>query len=259
MASKLRSGIYLQQYAQNNPLAEYVEQATKLFNKTKINIANEVVTKLSQVVIRSVESEEKPTPITITDDDIIHILKDVGLTKVDLNHKRLAEHFAELKNQNQNDTTKLRLLQRQFDILDGLVFELERRQQQQSSTQTIEVGTEEIKAMAKVFGIKDVDSMTEKDVVNGYEKIKTTIPNPEPDLVNQVEIARQVLIKLAQELALLRLKENQKVSQPQSNESDEYIIETENDGKKRRIRRGQDMELEMSLEEGESTKRTKIG
>lgn len=211
------------------------------------------------MVIRNVEAE-KAKAITITDEDIMNILKEVGLTKVDLQHKRLAEHFAELKNQNQGNAEKLRLLQRQFDILDGLVFELERRQKQQNNNpQTIEVGTEEIKAMAKVFGINDVDAMTQDDIDLGYENIKKTVPNPEPELVNQVEIARQVLTKLAQELMLLRSKENDKATPPQSNEGEEYIIETENDERKRRIRRGHDTEMDMSLPEGESTRRTKIG
>ncbi|ATZ16664.1 preprotein translocase subunit SecA [Entomoplasma freundtii] len=276
VASKLRSGIYLQQYAQNNPLAEYVEQATTLFNKTKVNIAKDVVAKLSQIVIRNVEAQEKPKTITITDKDIMEILSEVGLTKFDLQHEKLKQHFAYLKTQNKDNPDKLRQLQRQFDVLDGLVYELERRQKQTNHQETspnqgetIELGTKEIKAMAKVFGITNVDEMTLDDINHGYERIKADFPQPEPEMVQQVELARQVLIKLAEELSLLKTihnepkthKENNKSPSSKSNESDEYIIETEMETgeKPRKIRRGQDAEMDMTPSEGTPVKRTRIG
>lgn len=126
IASKLRSGIYLQQYAQNNPLAEYVDQATNLFNKTKINIAKEVISNLAQVVLRQVEAPTEPQPMVITDQDIDKILQEVGLDKTQLNREKINSHFMDLMTK-ATDNTVRNHLEQQRSILIGLTYELERR------------------------------------------------------------------------------------------------------------------------------------
>lgn len=47
--SKLRAGIHLRGYAQLNPLQAYIEEASKLFNKMKINTAHQVIIMLHSI------------------------------------------------------------------------------------------------------------------------------------------------------------------------------------------------------------------
>ncbi|WP_342276541.1 preprotein translocase subunit SecA [Spiroplasma endosymbiont of Nebria brevicollis] len=47
--SKLRAGIHLRGYAQLNPLQAYIEEASKLFNRMKINVAHQVIIMLHSI------------------------------------------------------------------------------------------------------------------------------------------------------------------------------------------------------------------
>jgi len=47
--SKLRAGIHLRGYAQLNPLQAYIEEASKLFNRMKVNIAHQVIIMLHSI------------------------------------------------------------------------------------------------------------------------------------------------------------------------------------------------------------------
>jgi len=47
--SKLRAGIHLRGYAQLNPLQDYIEEASKLFNRMKINVAHQVIIMLHSI------------------------------------------------------------------------------------------------------------------------------------------------------------------------------------------------------------------
>lgn len=51
--SKLRAGIHLRGYAQLNPLQAYIEEASKLFNRMKINVAHQVV-----IMLHSIDPEQ---------------------------------------------------------------------------------------------------------------------------------------------------------------------------------------------------------
>jgi preprotein translocase subunit SecA len=145
LAGKLKSGIYLQQYAQNNPLSEYVEQATTLYNKMKVDIANEVTQNVNEAINKRIESS-KPNVIEITDNDIDLIFKETGLGPQDLKIEILKEKFAQLKAA-ASEEGKLRL-KVQEDILNGLVMELQKRQAQfQQQTPQINLTNEEIDQM----------------------------------------------------------------------------------------------------------------
>ncbi len=54
-SQKLRSGIYLRSYAQNNPLHAYVQESAEMFNNMKLQIAFDVSKALAQVVIRDTD------------------------------------------------------------------------------------------------------------------------------------------------------------------------------------------------------------
>ncbi|WP_338980313.1 preprotein translocase subunit SecA [Spiroplasma endosymbiont of Lasioglossum malachurum] len=51
--SKLRAGIHLLGYAQLNPLQAYIEEASKLFNRMKINVAHQVI-----IMLHSIDPEQ---------------------------------------------------------------------------------------------------------------------------------------------------------------------------------------------------------
>ena len=51
--SKLRAGIHLRGYAQLNPLQAYIEEASKLFNRMKINVAHQVI-----IMLHSIDPEQ---------------------------------------------------------------------------------------------------------------------------------------------------------------------------------------------------------
>lgn len=56
--NKLRSSIYLHSYAQTNPLHVYVEKASTLYNCMHLSIANSVINKLINIVIKQVEKNQ---------------------------------------------------------------------------------------------------------------------------------------------------------------------------------------------------------
>ncbi|WP_400254744.1 preprotein translocase subunit SecA [Spiroplasma endosymbiont of Cleonymus obscurus] len=51
--SKLRAGIHLRGYAQLNPLQAYIEEASKLFNRMKIDVAHQVI-----IMLHSIDPEQ---------------------------------------------------------------------------------------------------------------------------------------------------------------------------------------------------------
>lgn len=51
--SKLRAGIHLRGYAQLNPLQAYIEEASKLFNRMKVNAAHQVI-----IMLHSIDPEQ---------------------------------------------------------------------------------------------------------------------------------------------------------------------------------------------------------
>lgn len=254
----MRSGIYLQQYAQNNPLAAYVEEATTLFNRTKIEIAKEVVDKLAKVVIKSVDAPqpEAPKPITITDQDIDAILTEVGLEKHQLNQTTIDQRFAQLIAENQGQEKKLKKLKMQHDILTGLILELERRFQQNKKDdeqKTIEIGNQEIEIMAKSFKIKNLANFSVEEVSKGYQELmEKTDPNDKPTLL-RLNLANQILTRLSQELSLIKTQK-----QTLAKVDDEYIIENEStDDDKKRLRHHE--ELEVTQDREEVVAKAKIG
>ncbi|ATZ19036.1 preprotein translocase subunit SecA [Williamsoniiplasma somnilux] len=251
IASKLRSGIYLQQYAQNNPLAEYVEQATKLYNKMKINISMDICDRLSKVVIKTVDAEEKPKQIEITDKDIDEILIATGIEKSQLNAKEINTRINELIVEAKDNIQLVNRLNIQRDILLGLVIEIQKRIGEVNNRK-IEMNPEDLKNIAKKFDIFNIDEMTIEQINAGYTKLMNEVPTHEESLKMEIEIGRQILTSLHQELSILK---NIKKS------DQEYIINDEDNKEiKKRIRRKKDGDGAEVAESSEAVKsRSKIG
>ncbi|MBY7705107.1 hypothetical protein JIY74_33740 [Vibrio harveyi] len=188
--------MYLQQYAQNNPLAIYVEQATSLFNKMKVNIADEIVNNLSNVILKLVEEEPREERIEITDKDIEDILNETGLSKDDINNSAINKRFDELEKEFKEDKPKLRRLRIQRDIMLGLVMELERREQMisESSAENQEI-TRLIKQIQKE---RDITTITIEEVQADFEKIAKKCKDA--DELHKLSIARDILLELVQRM-----------------------------------------------------------
>ncbi|AJM71644.1 preprotein translocase subunit SecA [Mycoplasma yeatsii] len=196
LANKLKSGIYLQQYAQNNPLAIYVEQATSLFNKMKVNIADEIVNNLSNVILKLVEEEPREERIEITDKDIEDILNETGLSKDDINNSAINRRFDELEKEFKEDKPKLRRLRIQRDIMLGLVIELERREQMisESSAENQEI----TRLIKKIQKERDITTITIEEVQADFEKIAKKCKDA--DELHKLSIARDILLELVQRM-----------------------------------------------------------
>ncbi|WP_347938285.1 preprotein translocase subunit SecA [Mycoplasma feriruminatoris] len=220
IAGKLKSGIYLQQYAQNNPLAIYVEQATDLFNKMKVNIANEVVQSLANVILRVVEDEEqREERIEITDKDIEEILYETGLQPTDINNKAINDRFDELEEIFKDDKQKLRRLRIQRDVMLGLVLELERRAEmiispendQQAITQLIKELQNDV----------DIASITIDQINQNFNNMVEQINDPEK--LKHLIIAKDVLLQLVARMDDIKEQEKQtkkrKKKKPHEDES----------------------------------------
>ncbi|ATG97645.1 preprotein translocase subunit SecA [Mesoplasma lactucae] len=204
IVSKLKSGIYLEQYAQNNPLSEYVEKATKLFNDMKVKIAEQVTDRLSQVVLREVATDRQPEQIEITDEDIEKIFNETGISKEDLSPEVLSQKFADLKAKvDPKDTDKLKRLKVQEDILQGLVIELQKRGIQPQPPKEINLTEEDVNNIIKSFGFEEQE-FTKQQVEDKYKELAE---NRTPNEMFQLEVARQVLLSIADQIE--NIKANQ--------------------------------------------------
>ena len=225
IAGKLKSGIYLQQYAQNNPLAIYIEQATNLFNKMKINIANEVVENLANVILRVVEDEEqREERIEVTDKDIEEILFETGLQPSDINNKAINQRFDELEEEFKDDKQKLRRLRIQRDVMLGLVLELERRAEMIISPQNDQQAiTQLIKELQNDI---DIASITIDQIHQNFNNMVEQINDPEK--LKHLVIAKDVLLQLVARMDDIKEQEKQtrkkKKKKPHEDESSKTKI-----------------------------------
>jgi preprotein translocase subunit SecA len=211
LSSKLKSGIYLQQYAQNNPLAEYVEQATTLFNRMKINIASDVINKLANVVLKAVDSEEKPQPIEITDNDIEIIFAETGLDKTMVNNEAINRRFDELEAENQGNSKVLHKLKIQRDIMLGLVIEIEKRFANNQPPK-LEVGIEAIESMLRIFGITNPEDAKIELIEERYQQLLKEVENEE-EKQEQLKIAKEVLKDFVSQINLFKVAETKKADE----------------------------------------------
>ncbi len=237
---KLRSGIYLQQYAQNNPLHEYVEESARLFNKMKIMIAEETIIKLYGSFVREVGPNEKtiefnneePKTINISDKDIDKILEEWEIPKEKFARANVDKRFKELKKDLKGKKEELEKVKFQYAILEGLMKKLDEIFSQQQK-QSAEIPFEEVERMVTKFKLKKI--FTAKDVKASYEKLA----KKETDEAEKTKllIETQILMALATELEKKQkefkvLDENGKVKKtfktnPDGSISEEDIEDTE--------------------------------
>ncbi|AOG60030.1 preprotein translocase subunit SecA [Spiroplasma helicoides] len=211
LSQKLRSGIYLQQYAQNNPLSEYVEESAKLFNRMKINIAFEAIEKLNnsfsasgqeqqsgpeiKINLGDLEKKDERPVINVTEKDIDEILKEIGIAPEEFARNNVEKRFQELKEKFIDDPERQRKLEIQEHIISGLMDKLDevvaqRRQKAQELTQ------ENMDAMVQKFGLMG-KLFSVSDVKQAYEKL---LAEAKPEDVPQLEVEVQVLLAIASEL-----------------------------------------------------------
>ncbi|WP_339020990.1 preprotein translocase subunit SecA [Spiroplasma endosymbiont of Atherix ibis] len=199
LTQKLRSGIYLQQYAQNNPLHEYVEESAKLFNKMKVMIAEETIIKLNGSFVQEMKMNEEinfvdlePKTVNITDKDIDEILKEWNIPKENFARIAVEKRFKELKKQFKNDKSELEKVNFQFAVLDGLMKKLDDMFAQQNK-QAAELSFEAIEKITKKFNLGK--AFTKEQVKDSFDKlIKETEKDEEK---TSLLIETQILMAIA--------------------------------------------------------------
>ncbi|WP_338972429.1 preprotein translocase subunit SecA [Spiroplasma endosymbiont of Panorpa germanica] len=212
LANKLRSGIYLQQYAQNNPLHEYIEEAAKLFNKMKIDIAEEVINNLSQVVIRESErnvgapkvNKPEPEAIQISENDIEQILNEIGLKKEDFTREGVKNRLTELKAQakKDEDLEKIKKLDFQEMVLKGLMDEIDKiKSGKGSNSVNVKLTQEDMEAIFKKFGFKIGDKIDEKKVIAKFEELLNSDEIKDiPNEIQKLNFEREVILRIGPNL-----------------------------------------------------------
>ncbi|AGR40758.1 preprotein translocase subunit SecA [Spiroplasma taiwanense] len=202
LAQKLRSGIYLQQYAQNNPLHEYVEESAKLFAKMKVAIAEESVEKLNNSFIKEVSQEYLNQSmdigkrvINITDKDIDVILEEWNIEKNKFSRPFVEKKLKEFQETFKDDQSKLERLGYQFTVLDGLMKKLDEMFMAKNK-QTLKVSQEGIDKIIAKFGLTQ-KLFTAEEVKLKFEELSKSADQSE---INNLLIETQILLAIANQL-----------------------------------------------------------
>ncbi|QGS51511.1 preprotein translocase subunit SecA [Spiroplasma tabanidicola] len=283
LSQKLRSGIYLQQYAQNNPLHEYVEQSAKLFNKMKINIATEAVDRLyqsfngegsvenssrSKIDLGSLGSDDisiqvapQPQPkeqvINVTEQDIDNILTEIGIKPEDFSRPNVEKRFAELKEEFKDDSQKMKKLDVQQHIISGLMDKLD-EVVDQKRRQALELTQDGIDKIVEKFGLKG-KLFTTQEVKEAFERL---LPEQNTEeLKNQLDVEANILNAIAE--AIERKAEEDKNVGDNKNEdkSGEYVMKDKKGNVVKKIKTNPDGSInEDELEDTEQVQtKIKIG
>ncbi len=283
LSNKLRSGIYLQQYAQNNPLQHYVEEASILFNNMKINIAHDVIDKLSKVVIKPVDqqssnivnlsdlslnnqvtngNQKEQQHINITDKDIEKILKEINIEFNQATPMNVRDAFIKLKENldPKVDNQKIQELNLKERILVGFFQELARKrmQIQNGGKVDLKLSPQHINQLLDEFNI-DLKKVTIEDVDQKIETIKKTL-DPEKDKaqIQQLEIKKQILAKIIDDIKTQKIKIMDLSETANKNET-EYIVSDETGKTKKRIKANKDGDIEDVNDSEQVQSQVKIG
>ncbi|ASP27829.1 preprotein translocase subunit SecA [Spiroplasma corruscae] len=200
LSQKLRSGIYLQQYAQNNPLHEYVEESARLFNRMKILIAQDTIDNLNESFIRSIDQSDIQQPqekkvIDITDKDINDILTEWKVEKENFSRPTVEKRFKELEVEFKDNAQLLERTRFQFFILDGLMNKLDEIYNSQNQ-KMMNLSQEELDSLLKKFDLFE-KKFTKEDIKNKTEKMLLDKTDEEK---NAIMIEAQVLFAIADKL-----------------------------------------------------------
>ncbi|WP_338985209.1 preprotein translocase subunit SecA [Spiroplasma endosymbiont of Diplazon laetatorius] len=200
LTQKLRSGIYLQQYAQNNPLHEYVEESAKLFNKMKIMIAEETIVKLNGSFVSEMNSNKEeiqftqpePKTVNISDKDIDQILEEWKIPKEKFARVNVEKRFKELKDEFKDNKQEIEKLDFQFAVLDGLMKKLDEMFAQQSK-QASELSFEAIEKIVSKFKLEKI--FNREQVKEGFDNLMKAAKSEEEKTTLLIET--QILMALA--------------------------------------------------------------
>ncbi len=201
LCQKLRSGIYLQQYAQNNPLNQYIEESSHLFKKMKIDIAEEVITKLINSKFTSTQelsdiyvSAEKiePNVIELKAEDI---LEEIGINKNDFNRENVLKKFEEYKTKFVNDKNKLIEVEAKEKAMIQLMDKLDKEviEQNESIRKAVGIKQDKFNELLSYFNIKPEQFSRE---------ISTELINKKIEEVNKKGIKKEIskVLKYSKEI-----------------------------------------------------------
>ncbi|AHI52406.1 preprotein translocase subunit SecA [Spiroplasma culicicola AES-1] len=241
LSQKLRSGIYLQQYAQNNPLHEYVEESSRLFNKMKVNIAKDSLERLydsfisngqpqennSEVKINLKKEAQPQKIVNVTEKDIDAILEEIGIEKEKFSRPNVEKRFEELREEAKEKPEVLRKLDLQYHVLNGLMTKLDNMFVQQRDMMK-NLSQEQIDGIVEKFGLKE-KNFTPQDVRNSFEKLMKDIPENEHD---KLILESQILLAVSIELAKKQSEKNKESKDPVDNKGEFVIKDKEGNVKK---------------------------
>ncbi|AKU79301.1 preprotein translocase subunit SecA [Spiroplasma turonicum] len=200
LSQKLRSGIYLQQYAQNNPLHEYVEESARLFNRMKVLIAQESIENLNESFVRSIDdSEVKETKekkvIDVTDKDINDILSEWNIDKEKFSRPVVEERFNQLQEELKDDLQKLERVRFQFFILNGLMTKLDEIYQEQNKRK-MELSQEDVDNLLNKYDLLG-KKFTKEDI---KEKVDSALVGKNEEERKTIMIDAQILMAISEKL-----------------------------------------------------------
>ncbi|WP_339022848.1 preprotein translocase subunit SecA [Spiroplasma endosymbiont of Crioceris asparagi] len=160
LSQKLRSGIYLQQYAQNNPLHQYIEESAKLFNNMKINITNDSIIELYQITnTQEAEPSMEERTINITENDIKLILEEVGISPEEFSRKNVDDKFKQLI-ENEKDEVLKDQWKMKFTIVSGFMDKLD--EMYNEKVQNVNLTNEDLDRIVEKFDFKNIQGDKEK-------------------------------------------------------------------------------------------------
>ncbi|QHX36192.1 preprotein translocase subunit SecA [Spiroplasma sp. TIUS-1] len=199
ISSKLRSGIYLQQYAQNNPLHEYIEESSRMFNNMKINIASvsvkHLITSINDDMMPNLNiqqsgqdhvHETKPE-VRITEADVKQILSEIGIEKEQFTRPNVEKRFQEIlsseltEEQKRNILIKQNILSQFMQKLDKMIFEQKKQ---------VQITDEMIVAVATKYNFKKVRGNNDL-IMEMFNKLS----HGQPDNVRKQLLQEAILIR----------------------------------------------------------------
>ncbi|WP_338983379.1 preprotein translocase subunit SecA [Spiroplasma endosymbiont of Othius punctulatus] len=199
ISSKLRSGIYLQQYAQNNPLHEYIEESSRMFNTMKINVAmvsvkhlisslnDDMGAKITSSQQTQVPSSQPKPEVKISEADIKQILSEIQITKEQFTRTNVENRFKEILSQELTEEQRKNILIKQ-NILSKFMAKLD--QMISSQKKEVQISDEMIIKVATKYKFKKVRGSNDL-IMEMFNKLS----HGQPDEIRKQLLQEAILIR----------------------------------------------------------------
>lgn len=200
ISSKLRSGIYLQQYAQNNPLHEYIEESQRMFNSMKVSIASvsikhlitsindDMMPKINAQPVSQPQVNEKVKPeVRISEADIKQILSEIGIEKEQFTRTNVEKRFEEILANDLNEEQRKKVLIKQ-NILSQFMSKLDKMIAEQKKQ--VQITDKVIVEVAKKYNFKKVRGNNDL-IMEMFNKLS----HGQPDEVRKQLLQEAILIR----------------------------------------------------------------